>query len=213
VRSAIRIGAVAEPVARQLAARHRLAPLDQRHVDVLRQRLLGGPGKDGELEGAAGEADQRCPSLADGPNGSAVAIDRAEDVDAGAADRQPHHRGRGGAADVAGAKQVATAQRVPSDVVADRHLHAEPVGGGIGEREVVGAGQGGSQLAERAPFGYRESTGLFEPAPSRLRHRADESGGAQRPRVEQGVGDDFELVAAEASLGAVEGRRAAQLAD
>ena len=61
---------------------------------------------------------------ADGPDRRAVAVDRPEDVDPGAADRQPHRRRRGRLAAVARPQQVGAAAGVGADVVAERQLHA-----------------------------------------------------------------------------------------
>ncbi len=53
-----------------------------------RDRADRGRGEVGDLEAAAGEADERGATLGDGPQRGAVAVDRAEDVDADAAEQQ-----------------------------------------------------------------------------------------------------------------------------
>jgi hypothetical protein len=75
----------------------------------------------------------------------------------------------------------------------------------------VGAAVGPAQLAQRAAFEDREAVAAFEAPPRFARHRSDEGGRGQRTRLEQGIGDDVELVPVEGALGLVEGRRACQL--
>ena len=114
-------------------------------------------GQVGDVEGAGGEADQGGAALGTVSGRSAVAVDGAEDVDPGAADRQPHRRRRRracrGRALAAGRRRAGCRSRRRSRAAA---CTVRPLAAGVDQREVVAAP---ARARRRLPSGPRSRIG------------------------------------------------------
>ena len=147
----------------------RPAALDQLDVDFARQRRGRRRRQVRDTERAEGEADERRAALRHGPRRRPVAVDGPEDVDPGAAERQPDHGGCRRCARVARPQQAAGADRVGADVVAVRRGDVEVgVGGDVAEREVACAVSLLVQGAEPAAGEDREAVVAFEAGTGRV---------------------------------------------
>ena len=166
------------------------------------------------MEGASGEPDQRVAPLRPRPGGGAVGVDRLEDIDADASERQPHHVGRRRAAAVARPEDRGGPPRVDADVVAERRRDARiHLGGGEGEREVGGTVAGLSQIPQGAALDDREAAPALEAGPLCPPDRLHEGGRREGAGAEQGVGEDVELALGELPLRLEESGRGGELAD
>ena len=199
-------------VEQPLGPDHRLTVDAELHVVGAGDR---GDRRGGEVldpEASDREAQQGGAALADGGGRGAVAVDRAVDVEAIAAEQEVDHRGRRGLAGIARVVQEGRPFGVGAEVEAERSLRP-PLGDDVGEREVDRAAGGFAQMPAGPAFDDLDVVRAFEARPFGVRYPLDEPGRGQRALLHQRAGDDVELVLVEIPVGLEEGGGAGELAD